>query len=169
MGKALAFETRESLVGDASVLIDFCAGAPTALPLIERHLGDLHVPSTILEEVDGLTEGDLQKLGLRLYEPKLAQLAAAAIPLSGLSFPDRVCLRVGADEGWAVVTNDKPLRKACCETGVKVYWGFELLCGLVDAGATSAEKAMEIAHAIAATNKYITQPVLDGLKRMLGL
>ena len=88
------------LILDANVLIDYCATDRSILTLISRHVGQIHVPVELLEEVKALDESECDRLGLHVFEPELEQLAAAGKRRPGLSYYDHLCLLV-AKAVWA--------------------------------------------------------------------
>jgi len=57
------------LILDANVLIDYCATERSILTLISRHVGQIHVPVELLEEVKALDESECDRLGLHVFEP----------------------------------------------------------------------------------------------------
>ena len=99
------------LILDANVLIDYCATDRSILTLISRHVGQIHVPVELLEEVKALDESECDRLGLHVFEPELEQLAAAGKRRPGLSYYDHLCLLVAKQGGWTCVTNDGKLRR----------------------------------------------------------
>jgi hypothetical protein len=101
------------LLIDANVVIDYQVADLSVLSLAARHLGEIHVLSTVLEEVDGLTDTDCALIGLQVLEPELAELTEAAGRRGGLSAQDRLCLIVARERGWTCVTNDAVLRRTC--------------------------------------------------------
>jgi hypothetical protein len=60
------------LLVDANVLVDYQAADLAILSLVSRHVGTVHVVSTVLAEVDGLDESECERLGFRVVEPTLA-------------------------------------------------------------------------------------------------
>ncbi len=152
---------KNGLVVDASALIDLYVGARRALPLISANIGQLHVPTPILSEVEHLDERRCRRLGLSVYQPSVQQLTIASRRIAGLSFADRICLTVACEERWVVVTNDKPLRKQCVEANVLVAWGLELLVDLVGRKVIPKDDAVAMGKAIQETNPYITAGILD--------
>lgn len=129
------------LIFDANILIDLFQCDSALFTLISKHVAQVAIPSTILEEVRELTLDDINKLGILLITPTVEQLAAAAARNVGpLSFHDWLCLMLAKERGWACITNDKALRKQCSARGVKIMWEFEMLCLLVEKGGLSKEK-----------------------------
>ena len=148
------------LLVDANVLIDYTNTDPTVLALVARHLGPLHVPRDVVDEVAQLDENACDRLGLVVVEGTLEQLLEAGARRGGLSFPDRMCLILARDEGWTCVTNDGRLRRACADEGVDVLWGLQLMLKLVAAGELGAEDAIAVANAIGETNPWVSERVL---------
>jgi hypothetical protein len=87
------------LILDANVLIDYCAADRTVLTLISRHVGQVHVPVELLEEVKALDEGECERLGLRVFEPELELLMMAGKRRPCLSYYDHLCLLVAKQGG----------------------------------------------------------------------
>ncbi len=89
------------LLFDANVLIDYIDAEPTVFASIRDAVGELCVVSTVLAEVEQLDEVQAVELGLRVIEPDIEILAAAAERRGRLSFQDRVCLAVACEEGMS--------------------------------------------------------------------
>jgi hypothetical protein len=81
--------TRGFLLVDANVLVDYQSADLTILSLVSRHVGPVHIVSTVLAEVDGLDESECERLGFRVVEPTIGQANAAALPDGRLSLADR--------------------------------------------------------------------------------
>jgi len=114
------------LLMDANVLIDYRDSDLEILALVSRHVGPLHVLSTILAgEVPRVGDDDCARLGLNVIEPELEQVLRAGATRGRLSFGDHLCLIVAADGGYACVTNDRALRSACEAEQVETIWGLD--------------------------------------------
>jgi predicted nucleic acid-binding protein len=149
------------LVLDANVLIDYCGADRNVLTLASRHVGPIHVPSVLLDEVDGLDESECERLGLRVVEPEGALLVAAGRRRPGLSYYDHVCLLAAKAAGWTCVTNDGRLRRECTADKVPVLWGLELMVPLVAGRHLTVSAAMVVAGAIHEANPfYITKEIV---------
>ncbi len=159
---------RGSLVVDANVLVDYQAADLTILALVHRHVGKVHIVSTMLAEVDGLEESECERLGLLVVEPTLIQVMNASSPVGRLSFQDRTCLVVCRDNDWTCVSNDRALRRACESVGVTVLWGLELMLDLVRHGHLPAEDASEAAERIHLANPFfMNSAILDAFRKQL--
>lgn len=159
---------RKVLLMDANVLIDYQKSDFSVLALVHKHVGEVHVLTTIIEEVDGLDVVDCERLGLKAVEPQLSQLTRAATKRGQLSFRDHLCLLVASDANFVCVTNDKPLRKACTEEGVSVLWGVEMMAALVRANALRAVDAIQTAEKIHLSNPlHISGPLVDRFVRLV--
>ncbi len=55
-------------VVDANVLIDFVEVDPAFLTLAVRHLGPVHVPRDVLDEISSLDEAGCERLGLLVVD-----------------------------------------------------------------------------------------------------
>lgn len=145
--------TTKLLLMDANVLIDYRDSDLEVLALVGRHVGSVHVLSTILaEEVPGVGEAECARLGLSVIEPELEQVMRAGATRTRLSFSDHLCLTVAADGGYACVTNDRALRAACDSEKVETIWGLELMTKLVELGILSAPDALTVAWKIHEAN-----------------
>lgn len=155
--------SRELLLLDANVVIDYAISDLAVLGLVSRHLGSVYVVRTVLDEVEQIQEGDCERLGIGIVEPSLEQLVAAGAAQGvRLSFTDRLSLIVADESGWTCVTKDRALRKACRERRVPVWWGLELMLALVRAGELEADAALAVARAIHESNaRHLTAEVLE--------
>ena len=130
---------------------------------MNKHVGEVHVLTTTLEEVEDLDAVECERLGLKVIEPETSQLTRAATKKRGpLSFCDKLCLLVASDSGFVCVTNDKKLRKACTEEGVGILWGLDILRALVQGNAIPAEDAIQTAEKIHLSNSlHIPRELVD--------
>lgn len=162
---------RSLLILDANVLIDFCVTDISLLGLICNYVGQIYLPTPILNEVGEITEDYCIELGIKLVEPEIDQVVLAAEnELSPLSFEDKLCLIMAKENGWICVTNDKPLRQKCEAEGVPLIWGIELICILVESGGLPASKARDVILEIHTSNpKYITAAIISGAFKRLGI
>ena len=142
------------LLVDANVLIDYVKSELSVLGLAARHLGEVYVLSTVLDEVDGLDADDCARLGIRVFEPALADVIAAARKRGALSTQDHLCLILARRQGWTCVTNDGALRRACLLEQVPVLWGLQMMLELVRMGQLSGEDAIAVANDIHRTNPF---------------
>ncbi len=99
------------LVADANVLIDYAKSDKSVLALISRHVAKIHVPSPVYEEVGDLSQRDAVKFDISIVEPTLDQVIEAQAGDGPTSFQDRLCFVMARDTSWALLTNDKALRK----------------------------------------------------------
>ncbi len=153
------------LLIDANVLVDYLATDVTVLTLVSKHIGQVNIVSTVLDEVTDLDEALCEHLGFRVVEPTLEQAITAAEHRGRLSFEDKTCLLVCKDQGWTCVTNDKALRKACTKDGVSVLWGLKVMVELVRIGQLSPEEAIRVAHLIQEQNAaFITQAIMRAFR-----
>jgi len=158
------------LIVDANVLIDYNNSDINILALVSRHVGHIHVPSVILDEVDGLSEEDCVGLGFTVVDEPIEVLLAAGESRGALSFEDHVCLLLASNNEWTCVSNDKPLHRACSEENVPEMWGLRLMLDLVEAGRLSRDSALDVAIIIQASNpRHITQTIIDEFSRKVHL
>jgi rRNA-processing protein FCF1 len=99
------------LILDANILIDFYNYDMTIIQLIGRNVGQIYLPTPILDEIDEIDEDCCTELGIILIEPTLDQALSASAKNGPLSFQDNLCLIIAKEHGWTCVTNDKPLRR----------------------------------------------------------
>lgn len=149
------------LVLDACVLIDFCKVDKTILSVVCEHVGAIHVPSPVLNEVDQLTEDEAAELGIVVVDPALEQLVAAGVRRGGLSFEDGLCVIMARDLSWTCVSNDGAVRKACELQSVPVLWGLEMMGMAVAVGGLGLGEAEQAAWAIHRDNKlFVTEEIV---------
>ena len=156
------------LLVDANVLIDYQAADLAILTRVSRHIGKVHIVSSVLAEVEGLDEAECKRLGFCVVEPTLVQATEAAQANRRLSFPDRTCLVVCRDNGLTCVSNDKALRRACLSVGVPVRWGLELMLDLVQHGQLSADEAATAAERLHNANPvFVNATILAVFRKKL--
>lgn len=160
------------IISDANVLIDYAKSAPNILRLINTHIMKLYVPLPILKEVDQLNKSDIEKLGIEIIEPTLAQLIEAGQIRQNkpsVSGEDAICFVMARDNNWACLTNDKALRNYCADYKVTCLWGIGIMQHLVRDGKLTPEKAFKIAQDIQSKNKYIAPAVIKRFQKQIGL
>ncbi len=153
-------KTLRLLILDACVLIDFCEADSSVLTVFSRNLGEIHVASTILDEVEQLDESTAASIGLNVIEPTLDQLGASSVKRGRLSAEDHLCLILARENGWTCVSNDKALRTACKDEGVPILWGLEVIALTVEGGLLSVDEAERVAWAVHASNPFITKELV---------
>lgn len=153
---------QQEMVIDANTLIDYVKTDSTILKMISTYIGQVHIPSPVLDEVHPLTESDCIGLGIKVIEPSLEQVIEASGKRGKLSFQDHLCLILAHANEWVCVTNDVALRNECVSEGVQIYWGIEIICMLVECAALPAADAKEIILSIHQINpRYINRGVVD--------
>jgi len=156
---------QEGFVLDANVLIDYWNADLSIVSLAARVLGPVHVPLPVLAKVDQLTHSDCEQAGLTLFEPSTEQLLEAGQGTTRLAFDDRICLIVCRDNNWTCLTNDKALRRACTQLGIRIVWGLELMVRLVAARQLPPEKALAVAEQIHSLNPaFVDRAVLESFR-----
>jgi len=157
------------LLMDACVLIDYLKTERSVLELFAKHIGPLHVVSSVAEEVREIERLDeLTEIGLIIVEPELEDAFVAAGQIGPTSFQDKLCLFTARRYGFTCVTNDKNLRKLCVQEKVPLIWGLELLVTLHRAGGIPANDAEDIAEKIHESNpKHITRKIISKFKTMI--
>ena len=68
---------------------------------------------------------------------------------------------------WEVFDADRDARTF--SGGIPCVWGMEAMVILVDEGRLSPARAMRVAEGIARSNRFITQSILDGFRKRIGL
>jgi len=150
------------LLVDANVLIDYVKSELSILGLAASQLGEIHVLSTVLDEVDGLDADGCARLGIRVFEPELADVRVAAMKRGALSAQDHLCLIVSRKQGWTCVTNDGALRRACQQEQVPVLWGLQIMLELVRMRVLAGDDAIAVVQAIHRANPFhITSGIVD--------
>lgn len=150
------------LILDANVLIDYCATDRWVLTLISKHVGQINVPSALLDEVEDLDASECDRLSIHVVEPSLELLAGAGKRRPGLSYYDHLCLLAAKEGGWICVTNDGRLRRECAVEKVTVRWGLEPMVELVSGGHMTAGQAYEVATRIHESNpRFITKDIVN--------
>lgn len=150
------------LVLDACVLIDFCEVDRTILTVVSEHVGKIHVPAPVLEEVDQIEADEAMDLGIVVVEPELEHVVTAGARRGGLSFEDRLCVIMARDRSWTCVSNDGAVRKACELESVPVLWGLEMMGLAVGVGAIGIEEAERAAREIHGVNPmFVTEEIVQ--------
>jgi len=146
---------------DANVLIDFIEVDEAFLTLAVRHLGPIHVPRDVLDEVSRMDEARCDRLGLIIAEGTVEQLLEAGATHGPLSYYDRLCFILARDQGWTCVTNDRRLRRECEAFDVDVMWGLQMILGVLAAGGLDAASALELGEAVVSSSGWISKGVLQ--------
>lgn len=153
---------------DACVLLDFIKTEREVLSLVGTHLGTLHVPEPLLEEIRDATREEIQLLGITVVSPSWEQLGEAATRGGPLSFNDHLCLLMAKELHHTCITNDKALLKACASAGVQTVRGLRLLLNLVTVGALTKKRAQRVGRMIHESNPHhISKTVLADFQMKL--
>lgn len=156
------------LIVDANVLIDYLKADESILQLAAAHLGTVHVPREIIDEVDQIDDSDCERLGLEIVAANTDQLLEAGSSSGKLSFEDWVCFILARDNSWTCVSNDLPLHKNCQQAGVSSMWGLELLLELASQKHLSRTRALQVAEKIRqASGKRVTEAIVAEFKQRL--
>lgn len=157
----MAEKSSPGILIDAVALIDYADSEPALLQLLSLHLGQVHVLTPVLAEVNQFDKAACNNFGVIIVEPEFVQTLEAAQKRGSLSFPDHLCLVVAREKGWTCLTNDLRLRRECASEGVGVLWGLEAIARLVECGALAVEQGKSIATRIHELNpRFITDKVL---------
>jgi predicted nucleic acid-binding protein len=162
-------ETKQLLIMDACVLIDFIKADRNIFKLFARYVGEIHLTSTMvreIKEVDNVEE--LVALGIVIVEPEISDAYEAANLAGQTSFHDRLCMLTAKRHGLTCVTNDTNLRRLCEREKVQYIWGLRILAELCLYGGIAAGRAIEIAEQIHRDNPFhITVKIIDGFKDII--
>jgi len=150
----------KAIVSDANVLIDYVKANKKILHLAVKHLCEIYIPVPILKEVKDISRGDLEKLGINIFEPTIDQLVQAAQKPFGVSFEDQLCLLIAKENGWVCATNDKQLRVQCEAGNVEVIWGLDIMLRLNKQGFLERAEATKTAEKISEINRYIGKEII---------
>jgi predicted nucleic acid-binding protein len=150
----------KAIVSDANVVIDYVKANKKVLQLAVKHLCEIRVPVPVLKEVQDISRSELEKLGIIIFEPTIAQLTQAAQKPFGLSFQDQLCLLIAKENSWVCATNDKQLRVQCEAGSVEVIWGLDIMLILNKQGFLECAEATKTAEKIAEINRYISKEII---------
>ena len=155
------------IVCDANVLIDYFDNNKSIISKCTAHNYEIHVPRQILEEIRQMDETAAVLIGLKIYEPTLAQLLEAKSLNGPLSFQDWLCLIISRDEGWTCLTNEKALYKKCQVESIEVIRGFSIMYELCKNGQLSKKESIDTATRIKVSNRRIEEKVLIDFIQMI--
>ena len=159
----------QSIVIDATALIDFLHSETSILPLISKHLGQLHVTRPVLEEVDDLHECQCKPLRITIVDLTLDQYREADSLVGSLSLEDCTCFILARDKDWLCITNDKRLRSECFQHGIDCLWGLETIVKLVQSLVLAPSEAYTIGKKIHQLNPFINQGIFEDFCRLIGV
>jgi len=158
------------LIVDANIVIDYLDCDEELFVLIKKHIGQVYLASPLLEEVKTLDLTRCRRLGIIIVEPTIEQLSWAAEQEFSISFQDKICLALASDHNWALVTNDKALRKRCEPENIKLIWGVELVCLLCESGGLHKDSARDIILLLHENNPlFITKEIVKSALVRLGM
>jgi len=147
---------RGLFVIDANVLIDYLQVDPAMLTLMATHLGPIHVPRRVIDEIifPPMEIIDYENLGLLVVIEELVEIeAAVTLEIKGLSVPDKIVMVMSKMRLWIPITNDTRLRGAIAASGgLPPKWGLELMLELIDGGHLTAAAAIVTARRIVEAN-----------------
>lgn len=157
-------------IADANVLIDYLNADIAALGLFSKHVGTVYVLGLLLrDEVNGLTQADCKKAGLKVVESTTEVLLAAGERADRepmLSLYDWLCVLEAKERNAECITSDRALLKTCKKEGVPARRGLSPLLELVTMGHLDAKEAMRLAKKMADKNPYLMK-VLPEFEREL--
>ena len=163
-------DEKKYLIVDANILIDYLDCDEKLLLLIKKYIGQICLASPLLGEVKSLDSDSCKRLGITIVEPTMEQLIWAAEQEFSISFQDKVCLRMAKDHNWALVTNDKALRKRCAPENIVLIWGVELICMLYEYGGLHKNDVRKIIWDLHNNNPlYITKDIVNRALTRIGI
>jgi rRNA-processing protein FCF1 len=158
------------LIVDANIVIDYLDCDETLFILIKKHIGQVNLASPLLEEVKTLDLTSCHRLGIKIVDPTIEQLSWAADQEFSISFQDKICLILARDNNWALVTDDKALRKRCESEKITLIWGVELICLLCEAGGLHRDNARDIILVLHENNPlFIKKEIVNSALIRLGI
>ena len=163
LGGVAGSPPRPALLADANVLIDYQHSDLDLLALVGERVAPIFVLTSILQEVDDLSEEDCRGLGIRVIEATTEELLRAQQHPLRAHLNDRLCFVVAESRGFVCLTNDGKLRRYCRKQGVPTRYGLSLVVDLVADDALPLRRAEAVAEALRASNdRYLTREVLSG-------
>lgn len=155
-------ELTTAYVLDANVLIDYFKSDLSILTIFSKYLGQIYVPTDVLDKVQQISIDDCNRINLKIVEPTLEQYIQAGIKINGLAFDDRICFIIAKDNKWKCITNDKQVRATCERDGISVIWGLELMLPLVERKLITPSEALEVAKNIHESNPlFVNKQILS--------
>lgn len=156
-----------TLLVDANVLIDYQKSDLSVFRHVSNTLGRVVVLDNVLEEVEGLTNSDCQRVEVDVIMADMDLLLRAGEPTTGISFQDRLCILVCKRYGYVCVTNDRALHKQCQTNGVQTKYGLRLMIELVEARAINVENATAIALKMQESNpQHINDQLISRFRQL---
>ena len=152
---------KEVYIVDANVLIDYLKTDISILTIYSKEIGQIYVPTDVLEKVKQLETGECDRLNLEIVEPTTEQYLEAAPKIRGLAFDDRVCFILARDNKWYCISNDIQLRVICEENGISVLWGLELMLPLEERKLIEPTEILQVAKDIHESNPlFVNKTIL---------
>lgn len=146
---------------EACGLIDLVDEGFDLLRHVVATLGVVIVPTTVLDEVDGLSRDDAERLGLQIHHPSDDEIDAASERDTSLSFADRVCLVLAERRAMICITGVSQLVRECKESGLELWPTLRPLVELARHGVLSHAECLAAARSIRDRNRCITTQVFQ--------
>jgi rRNA-processing protein FCF1 len=160
-------ESTVIFVSDACVLIDYYKADPRIIKLVNEHIGAIHVPRQIFNEIEQIDNEEANRLGLNIIDATINQMEEASARGGPLSMEDKLTFIIARDNRQVCWTSDKNLRNKCLENGVSVYWGLEILLILCREGRLTVQRALKTAEKIKECGAHISKEVLDDFRNQV--
>ncbi len=95
---------------DSSALIDYQKADDSILHLFTQNIGPIYLAEPVLtDELNSFNMADCQRLGILVSSLNLNQLVEAARWQGPMSKYDACSLILARENGWTVITSDRPL------------------------------------------------------------
>lgn len=152
-------------IADACALLDYVDAAPAVITLSVQHLGGVHVPRYIAEELPTAQRNGCGRLGLTIVHETTEQLMAASDRRGSLSFASSLACVLAHSNPWLFTTNDPHLQRELDTNEVPWRCELGLIIELLRASACNVTMARDLAARITATNRGITANALADFER----
>lgn len=151
---------------DSSALIDYQKTDDSILQLFTQNIGPIYLAEPVFtDELNGFSMADCQRLGILVSSLNLNQLVEAARWQGPISRYDACSLILARENGWTVITSDRPLiSRLRCEN-IQFIRGLRPMIMLVSAGCLTHERAIQTAENMRSINpNYLTSEIINKFK-----
>lgn len=158
---------------DANALLDYDnAECGYVICAFSEHVGKVVVPANVAQtELMTVKPSKLRQWGVEVFDISLSQLQQATVLSGPRDVRDNSCLVIAKEEGGAVITSDKRLRKRCHAHCIHVLWALEMVVEVVKVHALTKRKAQSVLASFHRTDPYfytdnLIKGYLEQLKRI---
>jgi len=157
---------RPGFVIDSSALIDYQKTDDSILQLFTQNIGAIYLAEPVFtDELNELSMADCQRLGISVSSLNLNQLVEAARWQGSISRYDACSLILARENGWTVITSDKPLISRLRSEKIRFIWGLRPMIMLVSAGCLEHGRAIQTAANMRTINpNYLTSEIINKFK-----